>query len=86
MIAPQTLLSEAEVLTRLRDYLTHHPIPGILLEPVPEGVRRDDNWYYVPILLKAGEPAAYQYYDLLIDIEEQFRQQEHLNVLLVPAN
>lgn len=86
MIAAQTLPSETEVLSRLRDYLTHHPIPGIRLEAVTEGVRRDDNWYYVPILLKEGEPAAYQFYDLLIEIEEQFRKQEHLNVLLVPAN
>lgn len=86
MIATQTLLSEAEVLSRLRNYLAHHPIPGIRLEAVTEGMRRDDNWYYVPILLKEGEPPAYQYYDLLIEIEEQFRKQEHLNVLLVPAN
>lgn len=86
MIAPQTWLSETEVLSRLRDYLAHHPIPGIRLEAVTEGVRRDDNWYYVPILLKEGEPDAYQFYDLLIEIEEQFRKQEDLNVLLVPTN
>ncbi len=78
--------SQAEVLSRLQSYLDQHPINGMVLEPLGEGMRRDDNCYYVPVLLKEGELPAYQYYDMLIEIEEQFRQQEHLNVLLVPAN
>jgi hypothetical protein len=78
--------TEVDVVARLRCYLHRNPINDVELEPLVEGVRRDDNWYCVPVLLKAGAPPAYQYYDMLIEIEEQFRQQEHLNVLLVPAN
>lgn len=86
MITEQALPSEQEVVKRLQPYLQQFPLNGVVLVAVEPAVRREENWYYVPVQLNTDAPRTYQYYDHLTDIEDEFQQKEHLNVLLVPAN
>lgn len=78
-------LTHQEVVARLRPYLQRHPIGNTVLEVIDGALRRDEDWWYVAVRLNAEEPRTYQYYDLLTDIEDEVAQQEHLKVLLVPA-
>jgi hypothetical protein len=57
----------------------------VVLELMEDRIRREDNWFYVPVRLNTEEPRTYQYYDMLVEIEDEIAQQERLRVLLVPA-
>jgi len=89
-MATKTVLLEPEVVTeivsRIRPYLERSPINGVALKVEEDGIHQEEDWWYVPIMLDAVEPRTYEYYDLLIDIEEEIKERENIKVLLVPAN
>ena len=82
-IAPE--LSSPEIAARVRPHLQNNPIKSVVLELMEDRIRREDNWFYVPVRLNTEEPRTYQYYDMLVEIEDEIAQQERLRVLLVPA-
>lgn len=82
-IAPE--LSPTEVAARVRPHLQNNPIQGVVLEMMEERIRREDNWFYVPVRLNTEEPRTFEYYAMLVEIEDEIAQQERLRVLLVPA-
>ncbi len=74
-----------ELAARLRPHLQNNPIRGRVLEIREDLINREDNWWYVPVRLNAQEPRTFEYYDMLVEIEDEIAQQERLRVLLVPA-
>lgn len=40
---------------------------------------------HIPVRTGENEPRTYEYYTVLTDIEERLREQEKVDVLLVPA-
>jgi len=74
------------VVARVRPYLERSPIGNVMPEIIEEGLHLEEGWWYVPIRLQAGKMHAYEYYDLLTDIEDEIKEREHLMVLFVPAN
>ncbi len=82
-IAPE--LSRQEIAARVRPHLQNNPIQGVILEIMEDRIRREDNWFYVPICLNTEEPRTFEYYAMLVEIEDEIAQQERLRVMLVPA-
>ena len=82
-IAPE--MTGLEVAARVQPHLNNNPIKNVVLEIVEDKIRREDNWFYVPVRLNAEEPRTYQYYDTLVEIEDEIARQERLRVMLVPA-
>ncbi len=75
-----------EIVGRVRPYLEHNPIGETAPEILEEALHLEEGWWYIPIRLQAGKMRAYEYYDLLTDIEDEIKEREHLMVLFVPAN
>lgn len=55
------------------------------MEIVEQGVREDDDWWYVPVHPSSQGAITYHYYGVLTDIEGELKANDHLDVLLVPS-
>ena len=75
-----------EIVTRVRHYLERNRIGETAPEILEDALHLEEGWWYIPIRLQAGKMRAYEYYDLLTDIEDEIKEREHLLVLFVPAN
>jgi hypothetical protein len=63
----------------------HPSDEDIILEVLDAPIRREGDWWYVPVRPNRPFPKTYQYYEELTDIEEELRENEQLDVFLVPA-
>ena len=81
---PQAIAQE--VVGRVRHYLARNPIGGTAPTILEDALHLEEGWWYIPIRLQAGKMRAYEYYDLLTDVEDEIKEREHLMVLFVPAN
>jgi len=78
--------SESErIVDLVRRYLEPRQPANYRLEIVPEGVRREDDWYYVVVRPVPEDVRSYEYYGLLTEAEMELQDQEKMNVLLVPV-
>lgn len=87
----QTLSQDVEqtpqqVEARLHPYLQRYPIYDTVVEIVEGAAHQEEGWWYIPVRLNTKVAHTYQYYDMLTDIEDEIKEQEHLKVLFVPAN
>ncbi len=90
---PQMTVTEAapnltwpELAARVQPHLSRNPIQGVVLEIVEDKMRREEDWFYVPVRLNTEKPRTFEYYDMLVEIEDEIAQQERLRVMLVPAS
>jgi hypothetical protein len=49
------------------------------------GVRIDGDYYYVVVQPDRDDIRSTDYYNILVDVEDELEKGEHLNVLLVPT-
>ena len=69
-----------------RKYLEpHQPATGYRLEVIDDGVKHDDDWWYVLVQPDREEIYSYDYYGRLAEAEIDLKDSEHVNVLLVPV-
>ncbi len=61
----------------------HHP-GGVTIEVAREAVRRQDDYWYVPVRPSAQPPKIYEYYETLAEVEATLEENEQLQVFLVP--
>ncbi len=78
-------LSPQEIAARVQPHLENNPVCGVILQIAEDLISREDNWFYVPVRLNTQEPRTFEYYDMLVEIEDEIARQERLRVLLVPA-
>lgn len=78
-------MSKQEIIQRVNHYLEPHQSPEMTIEIVERLVRSDDDWWYVPIRPTTPNPITYNYFGVLTDIEGELKQNDHLDVLLVPS-
>jgi heat shock protein HspQ len=57
---------------------------GYRIEVQPEGVLQEDDWYHV-VVRSTQDVRTYDFYDVLAEAEAELQDQQHLNILLVPA-
>lgn len=82
---PTPDLTGPEVAARVQPHLNNNPIQQTVLQVLEDKITREDNWFYVPVRLNTEKPRTFEYYDMLVEIEDEIAQQERLRVLLVPA-
>jgi hypothetical protein len=78
-------MTEQQIVNLVRRYLQDHQPAGIALEVLEPSVHKDGDWWYVPVRPCQQLPKTYQYYEELTDIEDELKDKEHIDVLLVPA-
>ncbi len=69
------------VLSRVAD---RHP-GGANLTVLEQGVRHDQDWWYVPIQPDKQPAKRYEYYETLAEIENELQRDENMTVLFVPV-
>ena len=77
--------AEQKIINVVRKYLQDRHPGGAVLEVVPQGIRHDQEWWYVPIRPSVQPSKRYEYYEVLADVEKELQKSEHLTVLLVPT-
>lgn len=78
-------LSDNDVVVIVRRYLEPNQPQDYRLEVMPDGVKKDGDWWYVLVRPDRNDVRAYDYYDRLAESEVTLRDEEQLNVLLVPV-
>ena len=64
----------------------HQPTDGSYrLNVQSDGIQQDDDWYYVVVQPSREDVRSYDYNARLVEAEKDLQEQEHQNVLLVPA-
>jgi len=61
----------------------HHP-GGVTIEVAHDAIRREDDFWYVPVRPSAQPPRMYEYYEALAEVEATLEETEGLQVFLVP--
>jgi hypothetical protein len=77
--------SEQEVVEKVRKYLKDKHPGGANLEALSQGVRHEQEWWYVPVQPDIRPPRRYEYYEALADVELNMLKQEKVTVLLLPT-
>jgi hypothetical protein len=80
-----SVLSEQAVIEAVEKHLKYRHPGGATLEVLPEGIRQDQEWWYVPIRPSIQPTRRYEYYETLADVEKEVEKSDHLTVLLVPV-
>lgn len=78
-------LTTDQVIAMARKYLEPHQPVNYRLQVQEQGVRRDDDWWYVLVQPDREDVRSYDYYGRLAEAEIDLKDKEHLNVLLVPV-
>ena len=76
---------EQTVIDAVRKHIEGRHPGGVTLEVLSQGVRRDQDWWYIPIRPSAQPSKRYEYYETLAEVENEVQKSEHLTVLLVPT-
>ncbi|MDQ2688368.1 MAG: hypothetical protein M3Y28_10940 [Armatimonadota bacterium] len=79
-------MSEKDVVELVGRYLKNKHPGGATLEAIPQGVRHEQDWWYVPVRPSLEPARRYEYYEVLADVETDMETHEHLTVLLVPTS
>lgn len=78
--------SVPEIVERVESALrAARPQNGYALRVVADGVRQEDDWWYVPVSPDRSGVRAHEYAELLTEIEDRLREQVDLKVLLIPT-
>ncbi len=76
---------EKTVIDAVRKHIQGRKPGGATLEVLTEGIRHEQEWWYVPIRPSVQPARRYEYYETLAEVENEVQKSEHLTVLLVPA-
>jgi hypothetical protein len=78
-------MTEEKVLDLVREHLAQHHPGGVTLDVGGGSVRRQDEYWYVPVRPSAQPPKMYEYYEALADVEATIEENEGVQVFLVPT-
>jgi hypothetical protein len=78
-------MSKEQVAELVRERLREFRPGGVTLSVVEEKIRLENDCWRVPVRPSKEPPRAFEYYDVLAEVESQLSEQEDLNVWLVPT-
>lgn len=78
-------LNEQDVIKKVGRYLKEKHPGGANLATLPQGVRHEEDWWYVPVQPDIQPPRRYEYYEALADVELNMLKYENILVLLLPS-
>lgn len=74
-----------QVIDAVRKQLKDRHPGGAVLEVVTQGIRQNQDWWYVPVRPSIQPTKRYEYYEALANVENELQKSENLTVLLVPT-
>ena len=74
-----------QVVNAVRKHIEDKHPGGATLEVLPQGVRQDREWWYVPVRPDIQPPKRFEYYEALATVEQEVQKFENMTVLLVPT-
>jgi len=77
--------SKQQIVDLVNRYLRDRHPEGLDLLALTDGVRREAEWWYIPVKPSAIPQRSFPYYEALADVEEELEQKEKLDVVLVPT-
>jgi hypothetical protein len=77
-------MTEERIVELVREQLGKHHPGGVTLNIGPGPVRRQDEYWYVPVLPTAEPPKTFEYYEALAEVEATLEEEQDVQVLLVP--
>lgn len=77
-------MTQGELISRVKGPLTGAEVSRFRLEVFEPCIRRNDDWWYVPVFARQYDVHAFDYAPLLNRIEEVF-EAEGTRLLLIPA-
>ncbi len=78
-------MSEKEIVEIVGRYLKDKHPGGATLEALAQGVRHEQEWWYVPVRPSVEPARRYEYYEALAAVETALEESEHLTILLLPT-
>jgi hypothetical protein len=78
-------MTEEQVIELVREQLRNHHPGGVTVEVVPDQIRRQGEYWYIPVLPSAQPPKMYEYYEALAEVESTLEENEQLQLWLVPV-
>ena len=79
-------IHDAQSVSRVVEkYLSKYQPADYRLNVVRQGIRQDDDWWYVLIQPSNDNIRAFDYAGRLAEAEQDIQELEHLNILLVPV-
>jgi len=79
------ILTPRQVVSLARKYLEPHQPQNYRLEVAEDGLKKDDDWWYVLVQPSRQDVRSYDYYGRLAEAEIDLKDSEKVNVLLVPV-
>ena len=79
------MLSAEKLAALVQRYLEPHQASDYRLNVMADGVRQEDDWWYVVVQPDKSDVRAYDYAARLSEAEQDLQDKEHLNVLFVPV-
>lgn len=79
-------MSRTEILNRIRELLAKNDFQGASMTVLDEGVRLEEDTWYVPVQPSFDPKNTSQYYEALASIEADLLVDESVTVLLIPTD
>jgi hypothetical protein len=80
-----SVVNERDVIMAVREQIKDKHPGGATLEVLEQGIRHEQDWWYVPIRPSVEPPKRYEYYEALAEVEKDLVVLNHLTVLLIPT-
>ena len=78
-------MTNQQILETVRRHVRERKVAGASLEVLDQPLKREGDWWYVPIRPTQEFPRDHEYYEELLRIEEEIKRDEQLDILLIPA-
>jgi hypothetical protein len=73
------------VVEMVKAHVDRHQPAAFRLTVLTEGARQDEGWWYIVVRPDRSGVRSYDYSEALSLVEEEIRDEENVNVLLVPS-
>jgi hypothetical protein len=78
-------MTEEQLVELVRAELRKHRPGGASLDVGPGPIRRQEEYWYVPVIPSVEPPKTFEYYEALAEVESDLEEREQIQVLLVPT-
>lgn len=83
--SPSKRLTSKQIIALANKYLEPHQPEDYRLVVIADGVKKDGDWWYVLVQPSREDIRSYDYYGRLAEAEIRLKDEENVNVLLVPV-
>ncbi len=83
-VAEQTINAQTVVEAVQKRLQDRHP-DGVNLEALPQGVRHEQDWWYVSVRPDKEPAKDWEYFEALAEVEMEMLTQENVLVLILPT-